>query len=501
MRLALLLTAALASCGGPGDDRPNVLLVVWDTVRADRLGLYGHELDTTPFLSSFAEGALVFDDCLAPGSSTVPSHASMFTGLHPVEHGANFSTKHLDDSFETLAEVFQRGGYATYLFSANPNIQAAENFHQGFDVEEHPWDERYRHRALEILASKVQGQDRATGLQSQLRTGRISDVELRACGALAADGLESFLAERGDRPWFAFLNYMEAHAPLVPPREYRERTMTPEQVEESYEQDRSWANKWSYTYGFRELPEEYFEVLRGTYDAALLELDDLLADLVARLEAAGELENTIVVVTSDHGEHLGDHELIDHRHSVYQSLLRVPLVLRWTGHVEPGRSSAPVSGLDLFPTLIELAGLEVPPQGTGARHLLEVPADRRRLAEYPDDFPVPTKDVLFMEDGTDLSAWKRELWAWVDGPRKLILGSDGEVELYDLARDPREESDLYTGRTAEIETLLQALADYRGQLADAPAVEGAGELSADLLQQLQSMGYLESGEGDSAAGD
>lgn len=501
MRLALLLSAVLASCGGAPDDRPNVLFVVWDTVRADRLGLYGHELDTTPFLNSFAEGALVFDDCLAPGSSTVPSHASMFTGLHPVEHGANFVTKHLDDSLDTLAEVFQRAGYATYLFSANPNIQAAENFHQGFDLEEHPWDERYRHRALEILAAKVQGQDRATGLQSQIRTGRISDVELRACGALAADGLESFLAQRDGRPYFAFLNYMEAHAPLVPPRTYRERTMTPEQVEESYEQDRSWANKWSYTYGFRELPEEYFEVLRGTYDAALLELDDLLADLVTRLEAAGQLENTIVVITSDHGEHLGDHELIDHRHSVYQALLRVPLVLRWDGRVEPGRSSAPVSGLDLFPTLIELAGLELPRQGTGARNLLSVAADRRRLAEYPDDFPVPTQDVLFMEDGTDLSAWKRELWAWVEGSRKLILASDGEVELYDLAGDPHERDDLYAGRTPEIEALLQALAEYRAALAAPPALAGGAELSSDLLQQLQSMGYLESSEPDSSTGD
>lgn len=487
---ALLL--ALPGCGG-GDTRPNVLWIVWDTVRADHLSLYGYERKTTPFLDEWAREGLVFEDCLSPGSSTVPSHGSMFTGLLPSEHGANFATKFLDDRFETVAERLSGAGYRTYLFAANPNIQAVENFHQGFDVEEHPWDPDHRERALKILAEKVAGRDKATGLQSQIRSGQIADHELRAAGALAREGLLRFLSQTdADRPFFAFLNYMEAHAPLVSQEAYRRRFLDPEQVEESYEQDRSWANKWSYTYGFRELPEEYFEVYRGTYDAALAELDDLLRELFRSLAAAGQLENTIVVVTSDHGEHLGEHHLVDHRHSLYQGLIRVPLVLRGPG-IEPGRSSVPVSTIDLYRTLLTRCGVDV----TGvpdSYDLLAPPPERVRFSEYPDDFPVPTKDVFFMEDGTDLSAWRRSLRSVVSGEAKLIVGSDGARELYDLEGDPLETTDL---SAADAETLrqLQELLDGRLETLRSFRPERTGALvPTSLREQLEALGYTSESE-------
>ncbi|MFP6578376.1 MAG: sulfatase-like hydrolase/transferase, partial [Myxococcota bacterium] len=130
-------------CGPPssGDARaPNILWVVWDTVRADRMSLYGHSVETTPELDRWARGARVYRDVVSAASTTEPAHASMFTGLYPSQHGTDADHRWLSEDFDTLAERLSSAGYRTYLWSANPSISADENFHQGFDRVEHPWD-------------------------------------------------------------------------------------------------------------------------------------------------------------------------------------------------------------------------------------------------------------------------------------------------------------------------------------------------------------------------
>ena len=134
------IAAAAISCASSRDapDRPNVLWVVWDTVRADRTSLYGHDVSTTPHLDQWARGARVFEDAVSAGASTVPSHGSMFTGLLPTEHGVNNTHRVLDDRLTTIAERLGAAGYQTYLFAANPHISSPQNFAQGFDREVQP---------------------------------------------------------------------------------------------------------------------------------------------------------------------------------------------------------------------------------------------------------------------------------------------------------------------------------------------------------------------------
>jgi len=130
--LIFALLHGCPGCGGPqAPERPNVLWILWDTVRADRLSLYGYEKPTTPFLEQWARDALVFEDCLSTANYTVPAHASFFTGLLTSQHGAQNGRLYLDDEFTTIAEVLQSAGYRTYLYSANPHIAAEENFDQG----------------------------------------------------------------------------------------------------------------------------------------------------------------------------------------------------------------------------------------------------------------------------------------------------------------------------------------------------------------------------------
>ena len=367
--------------------RPNVLWIVWDTVRADRTSLYGHSTATTPKLDEWAKGARIFDNVVSAASSTTPSHASMFTGLLPTQHGANNEHRWLEDRYATLAEILKEADYSTYLWAANPHISNQENFQQGFDHEAHPWDPKHRERAIEIVRAKMEG-DRTSEIGSERRSGKFPPWAIKAAGELAEVDLLQWLdgLEAGT-PYFAFVNYMEAHRPFIPNREARERVMPPEMVDRSYRVDRSWIPMWTYTFGLSEYSEAELELMARTYDATLTELDDLFAHLLESLEARGQLENTAIILTADHGEHLGEQHMLDHQFSLYAPVINVPLVIRYPARIEPGRDARPVMNFDIFPTVLDLAALEPPADlVTRSRTLLDPAAERIRVAEYPAVF-------------------------------------------------------------------------------------------------------------------
>jgi arylsulfatase A-like enzyme len=491
-----LLVLALCACEKPR--RPDVLWIVWDTVRADHLSLYGHHRNTTPNLDRWAKQARVFENCQSPAAYTLPSHASMFTGLLPSEHCTHNDHTRLDDSYTTIAELLRSVGYRTFLYSANPHISEAGNFDQGFDRVEHPWSPQHRDRAIRIVRDKLLPQDASHGLGRTFdRAGRgegsLSAWSVKASGELAEEALLDWLGSKeSDRPFFAFLNYMEAHRPLIPPREYRERMMSPDEVERSYAIDRSWTATWEYTFGLRELDDEALELTRATYDAAIAELDDLFGRLMASLEAAGRLENTIVVLTSDHGEHLGEQHMLDHQYSVYQPLLHVPLVVRYPERLSAGRDPMPVVSFDLFPTLLELTGVD-PPIGFDSRavSLLRPQDDRVRFAEDPAPARVPVTMVRQEHPEWDPTPWMRRLQALVDGRFKLIRGSDGRAELYDLESDPLETRDRIDDPGAPSGRLGEALDAYHGSLQRCEVPEGPPpELTPEQIERLKALGYL-----------
>jgi arylsulfatase A-like enzyme len=468
--------------------RPNVLFVVWDTVRADRLSLYGHARETTPQLAKWARGARVFENATSSASSTVPSHASLFTGLLPSEHGTHAAHQWLDDRFDTLAEKLQAAGYRTFLWAANPHIGASKNFAQGFDREEHPWDPEWRDAARKILEAKLPEGEWGRNLGQ--RIGRADATwPLASAGALASDALEGFLDDLdGNAPWFAFLNYMEAHRPYLPAAEHRRAFMDAAQFERSYRLSVAWPTVWAHVFGLQRYAAEDLDILGATYDAALRELDSLFADLLARLDARGALENTVVVLTADHGELLGEHGLLDHQYSLYQPLIGVPLVLWAPGRVAAGRSDVPVMALDLYPTLLEMTGV-----ATGdAPSLLDPQSDRVRLAEYPAIFSKPFQSVAARAKPGNLDRFRRRLRALLSGPYKLIEGEDGNDELYDLRADPEEHSNLADSDTQTRARLREQLFTLVRELdMPAPAGHEPESLSVQEARLLTELGYAE----------
>lgn len=490
--LALLLLPAGCSDPVGVGDRPNVLFVVWDTVRADRMSLYGHDNPTTPFLDEWAKGARVFENCTSTGSSTVPSHGSMFTGLFPSEHGANTEYNHLADRHKTLAEIFREGGYRTYLYSENPHISEHENFHQGFDQEEHPWDPAFRPRAMRLLQRTFDPRDQSSELAEYIKEKKVSRWLIKGAGKLAQQGLMRWVKE-GDpsRPFFVFLNYMEAHRPYVPNEEYRKRLLTPGQIEVSFRTDFSLNRIWSYSLGLHEYTPEELEATGLVYDACIAALDGLFKNLIKGLEKNGLLENTVVVLTSDHGEHLGEHHMLGHQFFLHEELVRVPLIVYFPGKVDAGRVKEPVVNYDIFPTLLELAGLKEPPGlRTRAVSLLDPERKRLRMAEYPADYDFVIKAVKPPHPDWDTSHFRRKLVALYDGDLKYVEASNGGHELYNLAADPGEERNLFHGDEKIRDGMADLLAKYREGLELFDYEKAAKPLlSSDQLERLKALGY------------
>jgi arylsulfatase A-like enzyme len=497
--LALAAASAFVACGGdePAAPRPNVIWIVWDTVRADRLGVYGYERPTTPNLDAWAKGARVFEDCISPGSWTVPSHASMFTGLLPTEHGAEWGSERVDDKLVTIAELLRDSGYQTFCWTANPHVSSVENATQGFEVEQHPWDEASIERARAIFDAKRALFPADSSLRKRGERSKDIDWALKAAGELGQEGLLKWLGARDrKRPYFAFLNYMEAHRPLISPPQFREAVMTPEEVAASYNSDVSWGDTWGYCFGLVDVAPQDLHLLARSYDAGIRELDHLFGELTRALEAAGELDNTVIVLTSDHGDHLTEHHLLDHQYSVAQVLVRVPLIVKHPTLFPPGREARPVMSMDLFPTLVELGGVRAPRQGVQhGRSLLDPAEKRARITQYTKSYPNPLAAARVKHPEADLSRFERGQISIVDRPWKLVQPLGGASQLFNIVDDPYETRDVAAEQANVLERMTKQLGGVMKSLRPIGRA-GESERSEEHQKLLDELGYAESGEDD-----
>ncbi len=427
--LALML---LAACGDGGAAAPpHVIVLSLDTVRADRLGCYAGGRSRTPNLDALAEGADRYRSCVATAPWTLPSHASMFTGLFPFEHGTHgFRVADYVDNAHplhpdhlTLAEGLRAAGYRTAAFVAN-TVYLANRFGlaQGFETDE----------------------------VRRLGAGAMTDRALR------------YLDERDPgAPCFLFVNYMDAHRPygMAPASEL---ARLPEEEHPAMLLERLCERVML----GGEAPGALGERVSDLYDGGLEALDREVGRLLDGLRERGLLDGALVLVTSDHGEAFGDHGIVEHGKDVYESLISVPLIVKRPGQAE-GATRAELASLVDVPGLI--AGSI--PGATGA--LLREDFPRLPGGGHPVTaevhFARPRELLLYGE------RFQRERTALREGRFKLIVGAAG-VELYDLDADPEEQDDLARrepARASALRSRLDSFLDagrYRGErLAPSPA--------------------------------
>ncbi|HET8947592.1 MAG TPA: sulfatase, partial [Candidatus Polarisedimenticolia bacterium] len=337
---ALVAGLAWPLAGCLGAYRPNILLVVVDTARADRFAAPGNgAAPIAPRIAALGREGAVYLEARTPSPWTLPAHASLFTGLFPSSHGAESGHLRLEDDRPFLAARLQRAGYRTQAYVANPWVGKDYNFQVGFDTFDEVW------RAVR-------------GTEGEMGAGAIVDKVGRWLDWRA--GNEDARA----RPFFLFVNFFEPHLPYNPPEPERSAHLPAGADPERVERLRRFKHpeEVKAILGLTRLDAADRAVLAALYDGEIAYVDRRIGALVDLLAKHGILDDTVVAVTSDHGEMLGEHDLFDHKLNLFEPVLRIPMVLRFPRRVKAGqRIASPVMLQDLYPTLLALAGVEPEP--------------------------------------------------------------------------------------------------------------------------------------------
>lgn len=465
MTVWLLGILVLAMGCRRGETPPNIILIVLDTTRSDRLSVYGHEEQTSPFLESFAGRGVRFDQAWSVSSWTLPSHATMFTGVHPDVHGATQENFTVSEDVQTLAERLKASGYQTAGFSNNPWVSHRVGLGRGFDHYSEMWVVK----------------------KTREKTGRHATLdEIDAW-------MDETLSKR--KPFFVFVNLIEPHLPYKPPTDAGRIFF--DDTDDFRRADRHFdaAGKLTVRHYRDEDPisRREWRDLQGLYDGELRRVDQITRKILKRLEAVREGE-TVVIITADHGEHHNEHDHLGHVFSLYEPLVHIPMLISGPGFASGAVRSEPVSLLDIAPTVLSIAGSSTEGMSDIGQDLRgTLPADRtlpltygwpqQALQGFPED----------LKTGERLSGYRRSLRGAVQYPYKLIRGSDGEEVIYHLRNDPGENVPLDAEAVppSVLEALKRVAGSPTGQAGEESAEVPEQELDSTTEEELRLLGYIE----------
>ena len=454
-RWIALASAALGllGCGEPepAAERLNLVLISLDTCRADRLDMYGAGRSNSPRLAAFAAECAVFTDCLAQSTSTGPSHRSLFSGQFVHRHGMH--DNYFTEAPYTLAGELRAAGYVTAAFTGGGYVRRKYGFDQGFEVFQEPAGRPYTRNFPEVLP--------------------------------VARG---WLAQAGERPFFLFVHGYDPHCPYWPPEPWRSQYGGWYQGEFSPQDQCGRADFEPLIRSGAFGPDER-RYVNDLYDAALASADEQIGRFLDELRARGLLERSLVVITSDHGESLGEHDWVGHTR-MWEEQLRVPLMIRFPDGAYAGRYDDPVMLVDVFSTALSALGRPIPDGAQGAdlmprlRGGAPLARERLRLAEFG------AREALRFDD-----RWKLVT--------RRVKGAITERELYDLQADPGEQRNLY--ETAEgklrFERTYARYQEWRAaQAPDDARHRGRRreiEIAPEEASALAEIGYAGAAEGDS----
>ena len=429
--------------------KPNVLWLGMDTTRADHLSAYGYDRPTSPVLETVAAEGALFEENHAESSWTIPGHFVMVTGRFDAAQ-----EKLLGDEFTTAAEVFREAGYETGAVLGNMSIGRGSGFEQGFDATvDGPVRIFYLSAFEKIPAIKMlMGTGVASGdsiLRFLHRKTFLQNEAVRA-DRINADAVDWLDSREGDRPFFLFINYMDPHDAYDPPEEFRQKFAAGADPELGFVRYiRDLGGTISSNRFVRDVAPQFdqakWDEMLDLYDAEIAYLDAEIGNLLATLEDRGLDENTIVIVTSDHGELFGEHGLANHFKALTREETHVPLLIRYPGRIEGGiRIATPTQLRDILPTVLELAEIPGVPEmdGTSLVALLDGAQTELRGGETVGFLYRPVdKEYPFTAPGHLLSLR--------DPNSMYVWSSTGMHEYFDLDQDPAEDRNLHGAHPGE----------------------------------------------------
>ncbi len=512
--------------------QPDIVLLVLDTQRADRLSCYGHTLETTPHLDALAADATLFQRAVAAAQWTIPSHSSMFTGLYPSQHTTVQSYSRLPTSLTTVSERLRDSGYYTAAFCNNPLVGVVNNgLRRGFQsflnysglMTSHPnqagstgrrpldyWRQFFK-RMLMAFFGRIQ--------DSFARSEKLLDfsftplmvplwqtaLSFKGNTARSLNDAAKLLIERRglqpDQAVFSFINLMGTHMPYYPTRPAMERFAP--HVLHDREAQRYLRRFNSDIYGWLaplsgDIDDERKATIDGMYNAEVYSQDEQVGRFLDQLRSSGALDNTLLIVVADHGDHLGEKQLVGHLFSLYNELVHVPLIIRDPAGNLPRRTRVDhiVSTRRLFQTMLTAAGV--------------ASADEERLTLTQNEATDPDRGIVFSEGvppqnvvnllqrrqpelirQRNCDQTRRAVW---HGEHKLIQTGDGlGLELYRVLDDPREMHNLHDRSPEQARMLHQHLHRFvtYSSMAAPAAEQVEEETDPEVSRRLRDLGYIE----------
>jgi arylsulfatase A-like enzyme len=504
----------LLQTSGPGtiESKPNIVLLTLDTLRADHLSCYGYERETSPFIDKIANEGILFEECIATSSWTLPSHASLFTGLFPSEHGAIYSaedkskTSQLPDELTTLAEIVKQKGYKTAGFIGGPYLASVFGMGQGFDSYNDrlgPIGKVYFDKItffrfiLEIFKNKINLYKLSSSIETYLiyvwnyiygesfTKNSIGHVGWKKKANEINAVVLPWIKRNKDTRFFLFINYFDPHAPYALPKGYKNHY------------NRGYKSKLgglvsqlnNIMYRRYSPTEDDLNFLISLYDSQINFLDLHIKQLFDTLVSCGIDKKTIVVITSDHGEAFGEHGLMQHGFSLYEDQIKVPLIL-WGIKKFPDsqRISTQVQIIDIMPTILNLINIP-PPENIRGQSLIPLIAGR-------EDFARPYALAEMFEDKAVYrfgEEYRRDLKCIRTREWKYIASSRGKKELYNVIEDREEMNNLKDAEkevSKNMEDLIKKIApSFKGKY---NAKAKSFQIDNDIKEQLRGLGYINS---------
>jgi len=455
--VGVALSGARVAVGDEAKKPPNVVLITLESLRPDHVSFMTGKAKTTPNLDRLARESMVYDDAHSVTSWTLASHASLFTGLYPPAHQTRGPVDRLDDSYETIAEVLAGAGYQTAGVVSGPYLRPPHNLNQGFELYD------------DSASSAWQGTAH-------------KDVTNPAM----LEALQRFVTKQRDpkRPFFLFAYFWDPHYDYVPPAPWNERFKPPgaEAIDLSgYEENDHFHAGSS--------PQEKAYVL-SQYDGEIAWTDATLGSFFELLKQRGLWDDTLIIITSDHGEEFFEHGDKGHKNNLFVESVHVPLIVKYPGGRPRGRDDRLVSLVDLFPTILQATGTEsnAPRNGVSLR-------ERAPSPDRPIFFDLYY--VSFDEDEkSETPAIRKQWYAVRRGDLKLVSVSDRKLPyLFDVKADPAERHDLVwaPAHRASLQVLARTLEGWHRQmkgLAQRYEAGGAADLSEAARERLRALGYL-----------
>jgi arylsulfatase A-like enzyme len=510
--------------------RPDIILLVLDTQRQDRLSYYGYQRETTPHLDKLAADATLFSHAVSTAQWTIPSHSSMFTGLYPSDHNMYHASSVLSASVETLAERLGSGGYFTSAYCNNPLLGVVNNgLRRGFQSflnfgglmtsrpnqlgdQKRPFD-LYRQHVKRLLVSVLSAAQDAFARSDTLLDFSFSPLmvplwqtalSFKGNSEKTLNDAARQLIERkniaGDRPIFSFINLMGTHMPYHPPRRLIERFAPGVLREKSA---RHYLNHFNGdVFGWLaplsgNLDAQQKVVLDGMYDAEVASQDELVGEFIEKLRLSGRLDRALLIICADHGEHLGEKQLMGHSISLYNELVSVPLIVRDPSeNLSRGTTvERTVSTRRIFHTALTAAGLARTNEEalTLAQSAANDPHDEKVFAEGI----TPQNALTLLQRRRPMVVTSHMLdrprYAVWGGPYKLVQTGEERLELYNTFDDPGEYTNLRDHLPDLVASMKATLNAYRhrSEPVESAIVNIDFDDDPEINRRLRDLGYIE----------